>query len=65
MNSALTALEVQVCADLARTVHPDAKWLVPRQAPDGGPALDVLMVGPGRSGLAFQAYDVPQAVVEP
>jgi len=64
MNKALIALEARVCADLARTAHPDAGWLVPRQAPDGGPVLDVLVVDAGRSGLAFQAYDAPQAVVE-
>ena len=52
MNKALIALEARVCADLARTAHPDAGWLVPRQAPDGGPALDVLVVGAGQSGLA-------------
>jgi hypothetical protein len=59
MNSALIALEAQVCADLTRTAHPDAGSLVPRQAPDGGPALDVLVVGAAQSGLAFQAYDAP------
>jgi FAD-dependent urate hydroxylase len=52
MNSALAALEAQVCADLAGTAHPDAKWLVSRQALDGGSALDVLVVGAGQSGLA-------------
>ena len=52
MNNALTALEARVCADLARTAHPGAGWLAPRQAPDGGPALDVLVVGAGQSGLA-------------
>jgi FAD-dependent urate hydroxylase len=52
MNDALIALEARVRADLARTAHPDAAWLVPKQAPDGGPALDVLVVGGGQSGLA-------------
>jgi FAD-dependent urate hydroxylase len=52
MNNALIALEARVSADLARTAHPDAAWLVPREAPDGGPALDVLVVGAGQSGLA-------------
>ena len=52
MNNALIALEAQVGADLARTAHPDAVWLAPKQAPDGRPALDVLVVGAGQSGLA-------------
>jgi FAD-dependent urate hydroxylase len=52
MNNALIALEARVSADLARTAHPDAAWLVPREAPDGRPALDVLVVGAGQSGLA-------------
>jgi FAD-dependent urate hydroxylase len=52
MNKALIALEVRVSADLARIAHPDVAWLVPREAPDGRPALDVLVVGAGQSGLA-------------
>jgi len=52
MSSALIELEAQVRADLARTSHPNASWLEPKSAPDGGPALDVLIVGAGQSGLA-------------
>jgi cation diffusion facilitator CzcD-associated flavoprotein CzcO len=52
MNSALVALEARVRADLARIAHPDAAWLTPRPGPDGRPALDVLVVGAGQSGLA-------------
>jgi FAD-dependent urate hydroxylase len=52
MNSALTALEAQVRADLAKTAHPDAAWLTPKLGPDARPALDVLVVGAGQSGLA-------------
>jgi threonine dehydrogenase-like Zn-dependent dehydrogenase len=52
MNDALIALEAQVRADLAKTAHPGAAWLAPKQAPDGRPALDVLVVGAGQSGLA-------------
>ena len=52
MNNALIALEARVRADLARTAHPDAAWLTPRLGPDGSPALDVLVVGAGQSGLA-------------
>jgi len=44
MSSALTALEAQVRADLARIAHPSAEWLVPKIGPDGAPALDVLIV---------------------
>ena len=52
MNDALIALEARVRADLARTAHPDAAWLAPRLGQDGRPALDVLVVGGGQSGLA-------------
>jgi cation diffusion facilitator CzcD-associated flavoprotein CzcO len=52
MNDALLALESRVGADLARTAHPDAAWLTPRLGPDERPALDVLIVGAGQSGLA-------------
>src|SRR5260370_648881 len=52
MNNALVALEAQVRADLAKTAHPGAAWLAPKQAPDERPALDVLVVGAGQSGLA-------------
>jgi cation diffusion facilitator CzcD-associated flavoprotein CzcO len=53
MTSPLIALEAQVLADLGKTAHPDAAWLTPRQGPDGRPALDVLVVGAGQSGLAI------------
>ena len=52
MNNPLTALEAQVHADLAKTAHPNAAWLTPRLGPDDSPALDVLVVGAGQSGLA-------------
>ena len=52
MNSALIALEARVRADLAKTAHPDAAWLTPKLGPDDRPALDVLVVGAGQSGLA-------------
>lgn len=53
MSSALLALEAQVRDDLAKTSHPSAAWLEPKPAPDGQPALDVLIVGGGQSGLAI------------
>lgn len=52
MSDALNALEAQVRADLAKTAHPDAAWLAPKFGPDGKPALDVLVVGAGQSGIA-------------
>ncbi len=39
--------------DLARIAHPNMPWLEPRTAPDGKPALDVLIVGGGQSGIAI------------
>ena len=52
MTGSLIDLEARVRDDLARTAHPDADWLVPKQGPDGKPALDVLVVGAGQSGIA-------------
>jgi FAD-dependent urate hydroxylase len=52
MSSDLMALEAQVRDDLAKTSHPSAPWLEPKSGPDGQPALDVLIVGGGQSGLA-------------
>ncbi len=52
MTDALNALEIQVRADLAKTAHPEAAWLTPKLGPDDRPALDVLVVGAGQSGLA-------------
>jgi cation diffusion facilitator CzcD-associated flavoprotein CzcO len=53
MTSALLKLEAQIRDDLARTSHPSASWLEPKLGPDGQPALDVLIVGGGQSGLAI------------
>lgn len=52
VSSALIALEAQVRDDLAKTSHPSAPWLEAKTGPDGKPALDVLIVGGGQSGLA-------------
>jgi cation diffusion facilitator CzcD-associated flavoprotein CzcO len=51
MSSALIDLEAQVRDDLAKTSHPNATWLEPVPDPDGKPALDVLIVGAGQSGI--------------
>lgn len=53
MRDALAQLEADVRADLARIAHPGAAWLDPKTGPDGKPALDVLIVGAGQSGLAI------------
>jgi FAD-dependent urate hydroxylase len=53
MSEALLALEAQLRGDLAKTSHPSASWLKPKAGPDGQPALDVLIVGGGQSGLAI------------
>ncbi len=50
---ALAALAARVRDDLDRVAHPRAKWLQPRIGPDGEPALDVLVVGGGQSGLGI------------
>lgn len=52
MSDGLAALTAQVRSDLARIAHPSMPWLTPVIAPDGRPALDVLIVGGGQSGLA-------------
>ena len=48
----LGRLEARVREDLDRIAHPRARWLEPHPAPDGSPALDVLVVGAGQSGVA-------------
>ena len=53
MSNALLALEARVRDDLAKTSHPSAPWLEPKRGPDGQPALDVLIVGGGQSGLTI------------
>ncbi|OAE99000.1 oxidoreductase [Bradyrhizobium centrolobii] len=53
MSEALTQLEADIRADLAMIAHPCAAWLEPKTGPDGKPALDVLIVGAGQSGIAI------------
>jgi cation diffusion facilitator CzcD-associated flavoprotein CzcO len=53
MSDRLTKLEAEVRADLAMIAHPTAAWLQPKIGPDGKPALDVLVVGAGQSGIAI------------
>jgi cation diffusion facilitator CzcD-associated flavoprotein CzcO len=48
----LEALTARARRDLELIAHPRAQWLEPRPAPDGSPALDVLIVGAGQGGAA-------------
>ncbi len=52
-SDALLALSARVRDDLARIAHPKLPWLQPRIGPDNQPALDVLIVGGGQSGIAI------------
>ena len=52
MSDPLASLAAQARADLQKISHPDMPWLTPVIGPDGRPALDVLIVGAGQSGLA-------------
>ena len=47
----LQSLEAAIRRDLEMTAHPRKPWLAPRRV-GGVPALDVLVVGAGQSGLA-------------
>ena len=49
-SDGLPALEAQIARDLELTAHPHAEWMVPRLH-GGKPALDVLIVGAGQSGI--------------
>lgn len=52
-SEALAALTARARDDLARIAHPRMPWLQPHVGPDGAPALDVLIVGGGQSGIAI------------
>ena len=52
MTDGLVELEAQVRDDLHKTAHPNMPWLKPKLGPDGQPALDVLIIGAGQSGIA-------------
>lgn len=52
-NDALAALTARARDDLTRIAHPRMEWLTPHAGPDGAPALDVLIVGGGQSGVAI------------
>jgi cation diffusion facilitator CzcD-associated flavoprotein CzcO len=52
MGDDLAALAARAHGDLGKIAHPSMSWLTPVESPDGRPALDVLIVGAGQSGLA-------------
>jgi cation diffusion facilitator CzcD-associated flavoprotein CzcO len=58
----LAALTAEVRRDLERIAHPRMPWLEPRLGPDGKPALDVLIIGAGQSGIAV-AFGLMRAQV--
>ena len=47
----ITALEARVRREIEMTAHPRTEWMTPRLY-RGKPALDVLIVGAGQSGLS-------------
>ena len=58
----VAALAAEARRDLSRIAHPRLPWLEPRSAPDGKPALDVLIIGAGQSGIAI-AFGLMRAQV--
>ena len=48
----LPALEARVRRDIEMTAHPRMEWMKPRMF-RGRPALDVLIIGAGQSGLCI------------
>ena len=48
----IAALEARVRRDIEMTAHPRMEWMAPRLY-RGKPALDVLIVGAGQSGLCI------------
>ena len=59
---ALAELSSRIRSDLDRIAHPRQPWLVPRHAPDGSQAYDVVVVGAGQSGIAI-AFGLMRAQV--
>ncbi|ORE96139.1 oxidoreductase [Stappia sp. 22II-S9-Z10] len=59
----LARLEADVRRDLNLIAHPRLPWVKPVNAPDGAPALDVLVVGAGQGGIAA-AFGLKRAKVE-
>ncbi len=55
MPESLSTLTRRAQDDLARIAHPRMQWLHPHVGPDDQPALDVLIIGGGQSGIAIAA----------
>ena len=52
-ETGLLELATRVREDLTRIAHPTKPWREPRIGLDGKPALDVLIIGSGQSGVAI------------
>jgi cation diffusion facilitator CzcD-associated flavoprotein CzcO len=52
LPQSLSELELLLRRDLDLIRYPARPWVLPREAPDGAMALDVLIVGGGQAGLA-------------
>jgi FAD-dependent urate hydroxylase len=63
MTEGLESLAARIARDLALIAHPRMPWLTPRLAPDGSPALDVIVIGAGQSGLVT-AFGLMRARVD-
>ena len=61
MADPLEILGARVRDELDRTGHPRQPWLERRIGPNGEPALDVLIVGAGQSGIAIASSLLRQA----
>ncbi|WP_375463913.1 FAD/NAD(P)-binding protein [uncultured Methylobacterium sp.] len=61
--SALDRLTQTVREEIALLAYPDRPWVAPAAGPDGGTALDVLIVGAGQSGLLTAAALKREGVV--
>lgn len=51
LPKSLAELELLLRRDLDLIRYPARPWVLPREAPDGAPALDVLIVGGGQAGV--------------
>lgn len=54
-GTGLDALEARVKRELELLSYPGRDWVIPRTAPDGSEALNVLVIGGGQGGVAVAA----------
>lgn len=54
-GAGLEALEARVKHELELLSYPGRDWVIPRTAPDGSEALNVLVIGGGQGGVAVAA----------